>query len=127
MIVWGDDVMEWNPDRDWHPHELQKSNVPDEPLWSTAVTPCTERFHPFSVPTRDCMGKNFALTEMRILLPSVLRSFKFEIPEGSELRYVKPEENNQVFADWVRGIGGPPQPHHLKLKVTPVAPRSAKM
>lgn len=31
--LWGKDAMTWNPDREWHPHELQKSNIPNDPLW----------------------------------------------------------------------------------------------
>jgi cytochrome P450 len=125
--LWGSDAMTWNPDREWRPHELQKSEVPNDSLWSTARTPLSERFHPFSVPTRDCMGKGFAMSEMRILLSRVLLNFEINIPAGSELESVKPEAGNVVYANWTRNIGGPTQPHSLVLKITPVASASAKI
>ena len=53
--------MDWNPDREWHPRELMKSTDKNDSDWNTAQTPCTERFHPFSIPTRDCLGKGFAM------------------------------------------------------------------
>ena len=118
--LWGDDVMKYNPDREWQPEELQRSPDPNSPLLGTSVTPCTERFHPFSLPTRDCVGKNFALTEMRILIPFILRNFYLEIPNNSELKFVQPSYDNKVFYDWAHKIGGPVQPHVLKLKVTPI-------
>ena len=112
--------MKYNPDREWQPEELQRSPDPNSPLLGTSVTPCTERFHPFSLPTRDCVGKNFALTEMRILIPFILRNFYLEIPNNSELKFVQPSYDNKVFYDWAHKIGGPVQPHVLKLKVTPI-------
>ena len=90
------------------------------PLQSTSVTPCTNRFHPFSIPTRDCIGKNFALTEMRILIPYILRNFRLEIPLHSELTHVKPSADDPIYCSWAHNISGPVQPHIMKLKVTPI-------
>jgi cytochrome P450 len=118
--LWGDDAMEYNPDREWLPEELQQSPDSNRPLLGTSVTPCTKRFHPFSLPTRDCVGKNFALTEMRILIPHILRNFYLEIPHNSDLQHVKPSMHNKVFNYWANHIGGPVQPHVLKLKVIPI-------
>ena len=123
--LWGEDVMDWNPDREWHPRELMKSTDKNDSDWNTAQTPCTERFHPFSIPTRDCLGKGFAMTEMRILLPRVICNFNIDMPQNSELVGVKPEVTNDVFANWTRKIGGPAQPHQLRLKITPL--NQAKM
>ena len=118
--LWGDDVMAFNPDRSWHPAELQISQNTSNPFQGTAMTPSTERFHPFSVPSRDCLGKNFALAEMRILLPAIVAAFHVEIPEDSELKHVQPTWRNSVYSSWSRNIGGPTQPHALYLKITPV-------
>ena len=30
--LWGDDVMKYNPDREWQPEELQRSPDPNSPL-----------------------------------------------------------------------------------------------
>jgi len=125
--LWGDDVMTFNPDREWHPLELQRSTQPGVGLFKgTARTPCTERFHPFSVPSRDCLGKGFALTEMRVLIPRILRSFRIEIPDGSDqqLDTVLPNVDSSPYQKWVRDIGGPPQPHSLNLKLTPLVGRN---
>jgi cytochrome P450 len=117
--LWGDDAMDFNPDREWRKEELQLSTNPAAITQGIAMTPCTERFHPFSVPTRDCMGKNFALTEMRILLPRILRHFHLEVPDGSDLLKVKPVYTDPVYAKWAREIGGPPQAHKMMLRVIP--------
>ena len=118
--LWGEDAMEWNPDRDWHPYELQRSIDPNDALWENGKTPCTSRFHPFSVPTRDCLGKNFAMTEMRVLLPRILCNFQIDIPQGSELMHVQPREGDPVYDAWSRTIGGPCQPHAMNLQLTPL-------
>eukprot|EP00944_MAST-04C_sp_MAST-4C-sp1_P005878 g5878.t1 len=120
QTLWGKDAMKYNPDRKWQPEELQQSSDPDSPLQGTSVTPCTNRFHPFSIPTRDCIGKNFALTEMRILIPYILRNFRLEIPLHSELKHVKPSVDDPIYCSWAYNISGPVQPHVLKLKVIPI-------
>ncbi|CAO3652710.1 unnamed protein product [Mucor hiemalis] len=37
-----------------------------------------EAFHPFSAGTRNCVGKNFALQEMRLALSSLLKNFELQ-------------------------------------------------
>ena len=53
--LWGDDVFRFNPDREWDPRELQLADDGGYGGWGTGKTPCTRRFHPFSVPARDCL------------------------------------------------------------------------
>merc|ERR1712217_975282 len=105
------DAMRFNPDREWQPRELQRSvRAGGSPFQTTAMSPCTERFHPFSVPARDCLGKGFAMTEMRVLLPHILRSFRIEIDasHGTDLTTVLSHVGDPLFRKWSREIGGPP-------------------
>ena len=67
------------------------------------------------------------MSEMRILLSCILRHFEVDIPVGSELANVKPEAGNVVYGNWTRNIGGPTQPHSLKLNITPLSPSLSKM
>lgn len=130
--LWGDDVYDFNPDREWEPRELQLADSSSGASsggcpagGGTGLTPCSRRFHPFSVPTRDCLGKGFAMTEMRVLMPRILRAFRLEIPAGSELASASPTADNDVFANWSRHVPGPTtQPHEMWLRAVPVPPAS---
>merc|ERR1712070_1141959 len=67
----------------------------DREIWDNrgiaAFNPATERFSPFTYQPRDCIGKNFAQSEMRAILSHVLRSFSFELADPAS-------------ADQVRGV-----------------------
>ena len=76
--LWGEDVNEWNPDRDFEGHELWN----DQPF--AAFNPATKRFSPFSFQPRDCLGKNFAQMEMRTILPHLFRNFDFSLTKECE-------------------------------------------
>lgn len=71
--LWGVDVNEFNPDRAfteeelWHGHALR------------AYNPASGRFSPFMHPPRDCIGKNFAQMEARLILANLLQRFSFEM------------------------------------------------
>jgi benzoate 4-monooxygenase len=64
--LWGDDVLEFNPMRKFMGNEL----------WDGAsfagYNPQSERYSPFTFTPRDCMGKNFAQMEMRVILAYLL-------------------------------------------------------
>ena len=55
--MWGADADEFRPERAWK----QKS------------------FMPFTLPPRDCLGRNFAMMEMRAVLLALLCRFKMEL------------------------------------------------
>jgi cytochrome P450 len=38
-----------------------------------------ELYHPFSMGKRNCVGQNLALLEMKMVLATVFRSFRFEL------------------------------------------------
>merc|ERR1712048_931778 len=71
--MWGADAGEWCP--------LSRSFSDEELQVGTARTPSSRRYHPFSMPSRDCMGKNFSLMEQRLLISQLVRRFRMELEE----------------------------------------------
>lgn len=71
--LWGDDVLEFNPMREFRGNEL----------WDGAsfagYNPQSERYSPFTFTPRDCMGKNFAQMEMRVILAYLFHHFDFSL------------------------------------------------
>ena len=83
--LWGADVNEFNPNRDFL----------DEELWDGTVinsyNPSTHRFSPFTYIPRDCIGKNFSQIEMRIILLHLLQSYNFELAD------LQKNQNDEYF------------------------------
>lgn len=73
--LWGDDVDIFNPYRDFNYREIWGNNY-------KGYNPHSERFSPFTYPPRDCIGKNFAHMEARIILIYLFKNFKFKLPDG---------------------------------------------
>ena len=77
--LWGDDANAFNPERRFTDGELYFGDG------LRGYNPSSPRFSPFTFAPRDCIGKNFALMEMRVILLHLLRSFKFELaPESRD-------------------------------------------
>lgn len=72
--LWGDDADIFNPYREFK----------DDEDWDGCVmasyNPNSSRFSPFTYGPRDCIGKNFAQIEMRIILLYLLQKFEFSLP-----------------------------------------------
>lgn len=81
--LWGPDAGVFNPDRDFQGREIWD----DRGL--AAFNPSTERFAPFTYGPRDCLGKNFAQSEMRAILCYVLSRFSFELDETARIDEVR--------------------------------------
>jgi len=73
--LWGSDANEFNPDRVWQEEELWGSS--HFPLGG--FNPASDRYSPFTFAPRDCMGKNFAQMEMRVILCSLFKRFWFDL------------------------------------------------
>mmetsp|Transcript_2120 Transcript_2120/g.4105 ORF Transcript_2120/g.4105 Transcript_2120/m.4105 type:complete len:492 (+) Transcript_2120:1756-3231(+) len=73
--IWGDDVLQFNPHREFKDSELWHGQV------FAAYNPSTERFSPFTFPPRDCIGKNFAHQEARVILANLLHKYSFELSD----------------------------------------------
>jgi len=79
---WGEDAKEFVPER-W----LDKTRVPKD------------GFYPFSAGSRNCIGQNFALLEMRLIIASLVRRYRIlDIPgQALDIRqFITPGlKNNQ--------------------------------
>lgn len=73
--LWGDDVNEFNPEREFKDEELWEGTV------INTYNPSTKRFSPFTYGPRDCIGKNFSQMEMRIILLYLFQTYSFELTE----------------------------------------------
>ena len=103
--LWGDDVDEFNPDREFQGNEIwgESSSETMGPPSFSATNPSSKRFSPFTFGPRDCLGKNFAQMEMRAILASVLHRFSFSLSKPYSEDNVKkhgPLEN-------IQGTNGP--------------------
>jgi hypothetical protein len=77
--LWGADANIFNPDRVFEDTEIWHNKH------YAAYNPATSRFSPFTFPPRDCIGKNFAHMESRVILANLLRNFTFELtPENKK-------------------------------------------
>merc|ERR1712070_678946 len=113
--LWGEDADEFRPfARDFADSELQRG---------TKRTPYSQRFQPFSYAPRDCIGKNFSLLEMRVLLPHMLRRFRLELAEENpDYRTVR--GSGPVFKSWLSRIGTIKPPNGVWLSVVDAQPSS---
>ena len=109
--LWGDDVNEFNPDREfadtevWH-HEVVRS-----------YNPATPRFSPFTFPPRDCIGKNFAHMEARLILAHLLNKFSFELVD--EYKHL----DNYMESEDLLGVNyGTVAPRNLLMPATVKTP-----
>lgn len=73
--LWGPDAETFNPDRAWKEDELWG----DSHFPLGGFNPASERYSPFTYAPRDCMGKNFAHMEMRVILYTLFRHFSFDL------------------------------------------------
>lgn len=76
--LWGDDVNEFNPEREFIDEELWEGTV------INTYNPSTKRFSPFTYGPRDCIGKNFSQMEMRIILLYIFQAYSFKLIEEQE-------------------------------------------
>lgn len=72
----------YNPDRDWLPEEDWHGKG------LTGLNPASHRFCPFTFKPRDCMGRNFAQMEARVILICFLRMFNFKIGDKSKDKHL---------------------------------------
>lgn len=117
---WGDDACDFRPlSRSFTPQELQRG---------TAHAPASQRFHPFSLPRRDCLGKNFSLMEMRLLLPQLLRRFTIRVAESSrsELEGLRCG-GGELFYELIKRHGPVKPPPDARFVATPRAQQQSRL
>jgi len=103
--VWGPDAMEFRPER-WLEPPSQKIQT-SLGVHANLLT--------FSTGGRSCIGWRFAVAEMRALLVTIVREFSFSIPEGRNVRTIRPG----VLVPLI--IGEEDKGPQLPLTVTPVS------
>ena len=68
----------FNPDRDFHPSEIFYGEA------FNGIATSSERFFPFTTAKRDCIGRNFAHMEARIILGTMLLNYRVELAEPTK-------------------------------------------
>lgn len=72
--LWGSDVDDFNPHREFTAQELSRVGCP-----MSAKNPQSARFSPFAHAPRSCLGRNFAQMEIRIIMLQLFRHFDFSL------------------------------------------------
>ena len=91
--LWGDDVDIFNPDREFKENEIWDNNG------YAFYNPSTDRYSPFTYAPRDCIGKNFAQMEMRLILLNLVKNFHFVLTkEQAEVNQLEYSMNNATLA-----------------------------
>ncbi|KAH8110226.1 cytochrome P450 [Phellopilus nigrolimitatus] len=75
--VWGEDAYEWKPERWLKPLPKSVADAHIAGIYSSLMT--------FSAGPRSCIGFKYAELEMKIILAVLLKSFKFELPDGKNI------------------------------------------
>ena len=90
------------PEDFWPERWLLASNSPDAPSPEPAEAKPAEFVHneeaymPFSHGPMNCVGKNFALMEMRIVVCALMQRFRFRLPGGYD-----PADYERDFKDYL--------------------------
>lgn len=82
--LWGPTAAEFDPTRDFQGNEIWDGEV------HAFYNPSSKRFSPFTYGPRDCIGKNFAQLEMRLILLYLFRDFHFILDE---------RQNKHIFSN----------------------------
>ena len=69
-LVWGDDHNEFKPER-FHPDNMEKMD--------------SHAFIPFSAGPRNCIGQNFAMHEIKVVVGRVLQHFELSVDENHQI------------------------------------------
>ena len=80
--LWGEDAEDFNPEREFNGNELWNNEI------HAFYNPSTKRFSPFTYGPRDCIGKNFAQLEMRLILLHLFKKFNFILDD---------KQNKEIF------------------------------
>mmetsp|Transcript_60371 Transcript_60371/g.143887 ORF Transcript_60371/g.143887 Transcript_60371/m.143887 type:complete len:620 (+) Transcript_60371:78-1937(+) len=72
--MWGPDADEFNPYREFRESEISRVGCP-----RAAMNPQSERFSPFAYSPRNCLGKNFAMLEARLIIAYLTHHFDFTL------------------------------------------------
>ncbi|CAG8529714.1 3234_t:CDS:2 [Acaulospora colombiana] len=92
--IWGADADEFVPER-WlnsekplSPQSDASSTTDKTKSWNIESAR-TNAYYPFGGGSRICIGYNFALMEIRLMLSALIMNFEFEVVEGQDLQMVQ--------------------------------------
>lgn len=111
--LWGKDVLEFNPDREWLPEESWYGKT------FSATNPASERYCPFTFPPRGCLGLNFAQMESRVILTQLFHRFSFEFADPTKSK-ANQAHTREHFLGANRGTMGPRGGMHVIAKARQV-------
>ena len=77
--LWGDDALEFNPDRNFTEDEIWHTNM-------SGINMESSRYSPFSYNRRSCIGRPFAHIEMRLIILYLLKDYSFELSSKQSKR-----------------------------------------
>jgi len=92
--LWGADADEFNPYREFAPAELSRVGCP-----MAGISPQSQRFSPFAHSPRNCLGRNFAMMEARLIMVHLLHEFEFTLAPPYDTLHsetVGPSSNRSV-------------------------------
>ena len=85
----------------------------DDVIAIEGFNPQSERFSPFTFSPRDCLGKNFAQMEMRTIMASVFRKFKFTLSAPYAQWDFEKDGPLENFQGTMGPVSNPPPPPPL--------------
>ena len=88
--LWGEDADDFNPYREFKDNEIWNDEG------HAFYNPSSKRFSPFTYAPRDCIGKNFAQLEMRLILLNILKNYHFILDEKQNQEIFKNHEINRA-------------------------------
>ena len=80
--LWGEDSEDFNPNREFKDNEIWNDEG------HAFYNPSSKRFSPFTYGPRDCIGKNFAQLEMRLILLNIFKHYNFILDQ---------KQNSEIF------------------------------
>jgi len=96
--VWGEDANEWNPERFLDPKREIREASSNIGLFSNSMS--------FSTGTRACIGWQFSVLEMQVIILALLEKFEFSLPPQNEKTkiYRKPCHLMMPMAKGEKGV-----------------------
>ena len=88
--LWGEDANDFNPEREFKDNEIWDNEG------HAFYNPSSKRFSPFTYGPRDCIGKNFAQLEMRLILLNILKNYNFILDQKQNQEIFKNHEINKA-------------------------------
>jgi len=110
--LWGKDVGEFNPDREFLPEEIFYNDG------LRASNPESYRYSPFTIQPRACIGQPFASMEARVILAHMLHTFNIEL-EGDTKRVAESGKDREYETNFFQNNGTMSPKRGVYVKLAP--------